>query len=325
MRQYQDMLFRVMDEGVWQKNRTSFDAKFIPGAYMEFDLRKGFPAVTTRKVPFRSSLGETIGFLRGVQSAAEFRKLGCKFWDSDANENAVWLASPWRKGEDDIGICYGSTWRSREVTLKARSEAEAQALEAEGFVFETEAGDVSYHTKKIDQLRECVDTIINRPLDRRIIMHAWFPELFPMMALPPCHVLYEFMPDVENNVLHCGFFQRSTDSYLGSPANAIGASLILSIISKACGYEPGVVSYHLCNVHAYRNEVDNIQTQLDREPLPLAELDIKAEPEGNSVDDAMRFIETLEPSDVELKGYQHHPALPRVEMAQEKVKTPVSE
>ena len=110
MKQYLDLVQSILDTGSWQENRTGIRTLSMPGASLRFDLQQGFPAVTTKKLAFKSAIGELVGFLR-ARSAAEFRELGCKVWDQNANENAQWLANPYREGPDDLGPVYGVQWR----------------------------------------------------------------------------------------------------------------------------------------------------------------------------------------------------------------------
>src|SRR5574343_955788 len=112
MKQYLDLVQSIFDTGSWQDNRTGVRTLSMPGAMMRFDLQEGFPAVTTKKLAFKSAIGEMVGFLRDSRNAAEFRALGCKVWDQNANENQQWLANPYRLGEDDLGPVYGVQWRN---------------------------------------------------------------------------------------------------------------------------------------------------------------------------------------------------------------------
>src|SRR5256885_4190488 len=110
--QYLDLLREVLDRGTRQSNRTGIDTWFLPGAMLQFDLRGGFPALTTKKLAFRQVVGELLGFIRGYTSAADFRRLGCQIWDANANENEVWLENRNRRGLDDLGAIYGRQWRA---------------------------------------------------------------------------------------------------------------------------------------------------------------------------------------------------------------------
>jgi len=315
MQQYTDLLKEVLEEGIHRKNRTNQSDRFIPSSCMKFDLSDGFPAVTTKQLYFKQAIGEVLGFLRGYENANDFRMLGCKIWDSDANENATWLNSPYRKGTDDVGKIYGSTWRSRAVYKESVSDEIDEYLIDNGYSFLSETVAV----KEIDQLKDVVEKIISKPNDRRIIMHAWFPELFDEMALPPCHVLYRFIPDEENKVLHLGMYQRSCDLLLGVPFNIFGASLLLSLVAKCTGYTPGVFTHHLDDVHLYDNAIEQAKIQSVREPLPLPTLSISKEVEEVSVPYAIKWLETVSHEDIALTYYQHHPKLEMVEMAQETV------
>jgi len=326
--QYQRILERIRNFGVMQGNRTDKDAQFIPSATIECDLRDGFPALTTKKLYFKGAIGEICCFLRGETSAETFRRMGCKFWDSDANENKTWLDSPFRKGTDDIGLAYGRTWRKRKINMVAGSPEEAAFFEENGYQRkgEIKGSDEVLYTRDDDQILEAVNKLINKPEDRRNIFHAWFPELFPMMALPPCHLMYEFVSDAKNKVLHLTMTQRSCDTLLGVPMNIFGSALILKIFAEATGYTAGKLTHNMTNVHLYDNQFEQAEVQMSREPKLLCDVDVKisdalveARKKGEiKVDEVMDFINTLSPDDIEVKNYTSHPALEKVEMAQER-------
>jgi len=324
--QYKQILNRIINDGVWQDNRTDKSAKFIPSATIEWDLRDGFPALTTKHLYFKQSIGEIVGFLQGATSAARFRDLGCNFWSSDANENKTWLASPFRKGEDDVGNIYGALWRNREVVVIAKNGIEHDHYLDSGYEYvstltgrhDSKFG-LSILRKNVDQIRDCVDKILNHPQDRRNIFHAWFPEMFPSAALPPCHVMYEFVSDVNNKVLHMTMTQRSTDFLLGAPMNLFGSALILKIIAELTGYTAGQFTHNMTNVHLYSNQMDAANIQIANIPLELCDVTIHNAPDGNpSVDGVMDYLDNMTPDDVRVNNYKHHPALPKVEMAQER-------
>ena len=135
MKQYLDLVRDVLENGSWQANRTGIRTKSLPGAMMKFDLQEGFPAVTTKKLAFKSAIGELVGFLRAYRSAADFRALGCKVWDQNANENPQWLASPYRLQEDDLAAVYGVQWRqwpAYKVIDVTQPNGPAQVLDALG-------------------------------------------------------------------------------------------------------------------------------------------------------------------------------------------------
>lgn len=285
MQSYLDLIERVIREGVRRPNRTGVDTLFIPGAMLQFDLRAGFPAVTTKKLAFKSVVAELVGFIRGVTSAADFRALGTKIWDQNANENAAWLANPARRGEDDLGRIYGAQWRR----------------------WNTSSGGT------VDQLVNAIRTILVDPNSRRIVISAWRPDESDQMALPPCHVLYQFLVDATNRVLHLCMYQRAVDLYLGASFNVCSASALLALIARMTGYTPGVFTHCLADVHLYVNHLEQARTQLMREPYPLPDLKISERIKplaGADPQEIALALEAVEPSDFALENYRHHPALP---------------
>jgi thymidylate synthase len=217
MKQYLDLVADVIQNGSLQANRTGVKTISLPGAMLRFDLRQGFPAITTRKLAFKSAIGEMVGFLRGVKDAAEFRALGCKVWDQNANENQQWLNNPFRQGTDDLGEIYGVQWRQWPAYKRipaSNGAAIAQCL-GQGYVQlaaaeeNGEAFVVLY--KAIDQIRQCLDTIVNDPGSRRILFHGWNCAQLDEMALPPCHLLYQFHPNPETREISLTLYIRSND------------------------------------------------------------------------------------------------------------------
>jgi thymidylate synthase len=132
MKQYLDLVRSILDTGTWQENRTGIRTISMPGAMLRFDLQQGFPAVTTKKLAFKSAIGELVGFLRASRSAADFRDLGCKVWDANANQNPQWLANPYREGPDDLGDVYGVQWRKWPAYKVLDASASARIEDATG-------------------------------------------------------------------------------------------------------------------------------------------------------------------------------------------------
>ncbi len=217
MKQYLELVRDVIENGTLQGNRTGVRTISLPGAMLRFDLQKGFPAITTRRLAFKSAIGEMVGFLRGVKNAGEFRELGCKVWDQNANENAQWLANPFRQGHDDLGEIYGVQWRQWPAykRIPLSNPAAIELAQSNGFVKIAEAEEegeafvVLY--KAIDQIRQCIDTIHNDPGSRRILFHGWNCAQLDEMALPPCHLLYQFHPNVETKEISLTLYIRSND------------------------------------------------------------------------------------------------------------------
>jgi len=317
MKQYKELISTVLEQGSWQDNRTGIRTLSVPGAMMRFDLNDGFPAVTTKKLAFKSVVGELCAFLRASRSAADFRALGCKVWDQNANENAQWLANPHRTGTDDLGPVYGVQWRQWPgyKVLEAAATAQIADAESNGFrqvaPLEEDGVQKVLMYKAIDQLRECLDTIVNNPSSRRILFHGWNPAVLDQVALPACHLLYQFIPNATTREISLCLYVRSNDIGLGTPFNIAEGAALLHLVARLTGYKPRWFSYFIGDAHIYENHMEMVQEQLKREPLPLPQLHIssrvpafaetgKYEPE---------WLEKIEPSDFTLEGYQHHAPL----------------
>jgi len=317
--QYLNIAERILKTGIWKNNRTQYRSKMIPSASITWDLRDGFPVLTTKKVYYKQAIGEILGFLRGASTVDEFKTLGCKWWESDANENKVWLKSPYRKGEGDLGKVYGVTWRKRDVykTAKADNVPLRSYLNDIGYIAIGKTNDESeiIFKRVDDQLAECCRKIVEEPNNRRNIFHAWFPELFDEMCLPPCHCFYEFVTDPENKVLHMTMTQRSTDYLLGAPMNLFGSALVLAIVASATGYTPGVFTHSMTDVHFYENQLEAINIQIKRKTYQPPVIYITPNAVGQ---DPVAYIESLESDDIVISNYKNQGPLPRVDMAQEK-------
>jgi thymidylate synthase len=317
MKQYKELISTVLEQGSWQDNRTGIRTLSVPGAMMRFDLNDGFPAVTTKKLAFKSVVGELCAFLRASRSAADFRALGCKVWDQNANENQQWLANPHRLGTDDLGPVYGVQWRQWPgyKVLDAAASAQIEDAQRNGFrqvspLVEDGVQKVLMY-KAIDQLRECLDTIVHNPSSRRILFHGWNPAVLDQVALPACHLLYQFIPNATTREISLCLYVRSNDIGLGTPFNIAEGAALLHLVARLTGYKPRWFSYFIGDAHIYENHMEMVQEQLKREPLPLPQLQInsrvpsfaetgKYEPE---------WLEKIEPSDFTLEGYQHHAPL----------------
>lgn len=311
MKQYLDLLRTVLEQGSWQTNRTGIRTLSLPGAAMRFDLSQGFPAVTTKKLAFKSAIGELVGFLRGYRSAADFRALGCKVWDQNANENAAWLANPYRLGEDDLGPVYGVQWRNWPAFKALPASATGQIEDALGRgyvrIADTADGQVVLY-KAVDQLRQCLDTIVNNPSDRRIIFHGWNWAQLEEMALPPCHLLYQFLPNAATREISLCLYIRSNDLGLGTPFNLTEGAALLHLVGRLTGYQPKWFSYFIGDAHIYENHLPMLREQLTREPLAAPRLLLSNRIPDYAVTGQYQpeWLEQVEPGDFSLNGYQHH-------------------
>lgn len=324
MKQYLNLVQDIFDNGSWQDNRTGIRTLSMPGAMMKFDLQEGFPAVTTKKLAFKSAVGELVGFLRAYRSAADFRALGCKVWDQNANENTQWLANPYRLQDNDLGSVYGVQWRqwpAYKVIDLSQPQSAAQVADAlsRGYQQIGTVEDVGENGKTtsallykaIDQLRQCLDTIMTDPGNRRILFHGWNWAQLEEMALPPCHLLYQFLVNPSKREISMCLYIRSNDVGLGTPFNLTEGAALLHLVGRLTGYTPRWFTYFIGDAHIYENHVDMLQEQLRREPFPAPKLVLsdripdyavtgKYEPE---------WLEKVEPSDFWLEGYEHHAPL----------------
>ncbi len=257
MKQYLELVRSILDTGTWQENRTGIRTISMPGAMLKFDLQQGFPAVTTKKLAFKSAVGELIGFLRASRNAADFRALGCKVWDANANDNAQWLANPYRRGTDDLGDVYGVQWRQWPAYKVLDAEAAAQIADArargytEVTAFEEGGRSKVLLYKAIDQLRQCLDTIVNNPADRRILFHGWNPAKLDEIALPACHLLYQFLPNAQKREISLCLYIRSNDVGLGTPFNLTEGAVLLHLVGRLTGYTPRWFTYFIGDAHIF--------------------------------------------------------------------------
>ena len=289
---------------------------------LRFDLQEGFPAVTTKKLAFKSVTGELVGFLRATRSAADFRSLGCKVWDQNANENQQWLANPYRLQMDDLGPVYGVQWRewpAYKLVDLSRPNAEEQIADAlkRGYVKLGELDPADGRRPKvllykaIDQLRQCLDTIISNPGDRRILFHGWNWAQLEEMALPPCHLLYQFLVNASKREVSLCLYVRSNDIGLGTPFNLAEGAALLHLVGRLTGNTPRWFTYFIGDAHIYENHVDMLQEQLARKPLPLPKLQLSERIPDFALTNTYQpeWLERVEPSDFALVGYQHHSPL----------------
>lgn len=317
MRQYLDLVQNILECGAWQDNRTGIRSLSLPGASLRFDLQQGFPAVTTKKLAFKSAVGEMIGFLRGYTSAADFRALGCKVWDQNANENQAWVDSPWRLGVDDLGPVYGAQWRAwpaykllPAVAAKRIAEARNNGYQLVGQIQQDGQAMLLLY-KAIDQLRACLDTIMHNPSSRRILFHGWNCAQLEEMALPPCHLLYQFLANPNTRELSLCLYVRSNDVGLGTPFNLTEAGALTHLVARLTGYKPRWLSYFIGDAHIYETHIDMLRAQLQRSPYPQPQLQLDARVPAYADTGVYepQWLEQVEPGDFALQGYQHHAAL----------------
>ena len=274
MKQYLDLCQRIVDEGVWVDNkRTGKKCLTVINADLTYNVAENeFPLVTTRKSFYKSAIAEMIGYIRGYDNAADFRKIGTKTWDANANENEAWLANPYRKGIDDCGFIYGKISRN----------------------FPKPDGG------SIDLLRQIVDNLSQGIDNRGEIFTFYHPGAFHLGCLRPCMYSHHF--SLLGDTLYLNSTQRSCDVPLGLNFNMVQVYVLLALMAQITGNKAGQAYHKIVNAHIYEDQLHLMRdVQLKREPLPAPQL--KINPEIKSLEDLETWV-TLDDFDVE--GYQYH-------------------
>lgn len=256
MRQYLDLLDHILTRGAAKGDRTGTGTLSVFGYQMRFDLQAGFPLVTTKKLHTRSIIHELIWFLQGDTNVRYLQENGVRIWNEWADENG------------ELGPVYGAQWRAWPA--------------ADG--------------RTIDQISQVIHDIQTQPHSRRLIVNAWNVGEIERMALPPCHVLFQF--HVVEDRLSCQLYQRSADVFLGVPFNIASYALLTHMVAQVCNLEAGEFIHTFGDAHLYNNHLEQARLQLTRQPYPLPK--IKLNPEVHSI-----FDFTYE--DFELIDYQAHP------------------
>jgi len=258
MRTYLDIVQKIIKEGKLENTRTGIRAYTIAGAIFEHDMSKGFPLLTTKKVPFRLIASELEFFINGKTD---------KKWLQD-NNNHIW--DEWAKPQK---APYGHDEESKKRMLEERDLGPIYGFQWRHFNAPYESYDTDYTGKGIDQLKKVIETLKTNPRDRRMIVNAWNPQQFSEMALPPCH--YSFQITVIDNKLNLLWNQRSVDTMLGLPFNIASYALLLHLLAKESGLKEGKLVGFLADVHIYENHIEGAKEQLSRDvnkyPLPNIE------------------------------------------------------
>lgn len=258
MKQYLDFLQHILKFGEHKNDRTNTGIISTFGYQMRFDLSQGFPLVTTKKCHLRSIIHELLWFLKGDTNIQYLKENNVRIWDEWADENG------------NLGPVYGKQWRA----WKTQDE----------------------HV--IDQISEVVEQIKTNPDSRRLIVNAWNVGELSKMALPPCHMMFQFY--VAKNKLSCMLYQRSADAFLGVPFNIASYALLTHMVAQQCDLAVGEFVWTGGDCHIYKNHLEQVNLQLSREPFPLSQLNIKRKP-GSIFDYVFE--------DFEIVNYQYHPTI----------------
>jgi thymidylate synthase len=258
VRQYHDLLRLVLEHGQLKADRTGTGTLSIFGAQTRFDLRENFPLLTTKKLHIKSIIYELLWFLRGDTNVRYLNEHGVSIWDE------------WADKEGDLGRVYGAQWRDWR-------------------------GQNDVH---VDQIENVIAQIKSTPQSRRLIVSAWNPAEIDKMALPPCHVLFQFY--VQDGELSCQLYQRSADLFLGVPFNIASYSLFTLMVAQVCDLKPGDFVHTFGDLHLYRNHLEQAHEQLARGFRPLPQMKLNP---------AIKTIRDFQFEDFQLIGYDPHPTI----------------
>ena len=256
MKQYLDLLNHLLDQGSDRPDRTGTGTLSCFGYQMRFDLEKGFPVITTKKLHLKSIIHELLWFLKGDTNVKYLQDNGVKIWNE------------WAREGGELGPVYGHQWRSWSAP----------------------------DGREIDQISQLIEQIQTKPWSRRLIVNAWNVGDLDKMALPPCHLLFQFY--VNEGKLSCQLYQRSADAFLGVPFNIASYALLTMMVAQVTGLKPGDFVHTFGDAHIYNNHLDQVRLQLSREPFPLPQMKINSE---------VKSIFDFKYEDFELINYQAHP------------------
>jgi thymidylate synthase len=271
MRQYNDILKRIMEEGVDREGRNG-TTRALFAIQMRFNLKDSFPAVTTKKLAFKAVKSELLWFIEGSGDDNRLKELNGSertIWTDNA-EADYW--TPKAKFPGDLGRVYGVQWRH----WKRPDGTET------------------------DQLAAVIEKIKTNPTDRRLVVTAWNPGELEQMALPPCHMIFQFFPNTKDKTLSLHMMQRSCDMFLGVPFNIASYSLLLAMVAQCTGYTPGECVLTLNDAHIYHEHFDAVAEQLSREPMKAPALWLNPD---------ITDIEKFTMDDIKLENYESHPAI----------------
>lgn len=261
MKQYLELLSHIMADGTDRGDRTGIGTRSIFGHQMRFDLADGFPLLTTKKLHLKSIIYELLWFLRGDTNVRYLQEHGVRIWNE------------WARPDGDLGHIYGYQWRSWP----------------------------DYNSGHIDQIAQLIHDLRTNPESRRLLVSAWNVADLKGMALPPCHILFQFY--VANGRLSLQLYQRSADCFLGVPFNIASYSLLLMMIAQVTGLKPGEFIHTLGDTHIYHNHFDQVKLQLTREPRPLPKM---------ILDPTITDINDFSYESFTLTDYDPHPHIPGV-------------
>ena len=283
MKQYLDMCRYILEHGEDRPDRTGTGTRSVFGYQTRYDLREGFPLLTTKKMYLRPIAEELLWFIKGDTNIKYLVDRNVKIWNE-------WPYEDFKKSEDFNGETL------EEFVEKIKNDDDFASKHGNlGPVYGAQWR--NFNNEGTDQLMKLIDSLKNNPFSRRHIISAWNPSQVDGMALPPCHTLMQFYVSSDKKYLSCQLYQRSADTFLGVPFNIASYALLTCMLAQVCGYEPKEFIHTIGDAHIYKNHFDVVKTQIEREPLPLPRLVL-----NKDIDNLFDFkIE-----DIKLEGYQSH-------------------
>lgn len=283
MKQYLDMCRYILEHGEDRPDRTGTGTRSVFGYQTRYDLREGFPLLTTKKMYLRPIAEELLWFIKGDTNIKYLVDRNVKIWNE-------WPYEDFKKSEDFNGETL------EEFVEKIKNDDDFAKKHGNlGPVYGAQWR--NFNNEGTDQLMKLIDSLKNNPFSRRHIISAWNPSQVDEMALPPCHTLMQFYVSSDRKYLSCQLYQRSADTFLGVPFNIASYALLTCMLAQVCGYEPKEFIHTIGDAHIYKNHFDVVKTQIEREPLPLPRLVL-----NKDIDNLFDFkIE-----DIKLEGYQSH-------------------
>ena len=283
MKQYLDMCRYILEHGEDRPDRTGTGTRSVFGYQPRYDLREGFPLLTTKKMYLRPIAEELLWFIKGDTNIKYLVDRNVKIWNE-------WPYEDFKKSEDFNGETL------EEFVEKIKNDDEFAKKHGNlGPVYGAQWR--NFNNEGTDQLMKLIDSLKNNPFSRRHIISAWNPSQVDEMALPPCHTLMQFYVSSDKKYLSCQLYQRSADTFLGVPFNIASYALLTCMLAQVCGYEPKEFIHTIGDAHIYKDHFDVVKTQIEREPLPLPHLVL-----NKDIDNLFDFkIE-----DIKLEGYQSH-------------------
>lgn len=273
----------ILEHGEDRPDRTGTGTRSVFGYQTRYDLREGFPLLTTKKMYLRPIAEELLWFIKGDTNIKYLVDRNVKIWNE-------WPYEDFKKSEDFNGETL------EEFVEKIKNDDEFAKKHGNlGPVYGAQWR--NFNNEGTDQLMKLIDSLKNNPFSRRHIISAWNPSQVDEMALPPCHTLMQFYVSSDQKYLSCQLYQRSADTFLGVPFNIASYALLTCMLAQVCGYEPKELIHTIGDAHIYKNHFDVVKTQIEREPLPLPHLVL-----NKDIDNLFDFkIE-----DIKLEGYQSH-------------------